>query len=91
MGHTARNKDKLLNRIRRIRGQLNAVEAGIEKDADCALVLQTLVACRGALNGLVVELFEDHVRFHVVDPKKKPTMDQSAAAQEMIDLLRACL
>jgi DNA-binding FrmR family transcriptional regulator len=91
MAHTSRNKHRLLNRIRRIRGQLNAVEAGIEADADCGQVLQTLVACRGALNSLVVEMFEDHVRFHVVDPKKKPTAEQSEAAQEMIDLLRSCL
>jgi DNA-binding FrmR family transcriptional regulator len=91
MAHTSRNKDKLLNRVRRIRGQLNAVEAGIESAADCGEVLQTLVACRGALNSLVVEMFEDHVRFHIVDPAKRPTKDQSEAAQEMIDLLRSCL
>ena len=56
MGHTSRHKDKLLNRIRRIRGQLNAVEAGLESEADCATVLQTLVSCRGALNAMVVEV-----------------------------------
>jgi DNA-binding FrmR family transcriptional regulator len=72
MGHTGRNKEKLLNRIRRIRGQLNAVEAGIESEADCATVLQTLVACCGALNAMVVEMFEDHVRFYIVDPKITP-------------------
>jgi DNA-binding FrmR family transcriptional regulator len=91
MGHTSRNKDQLLNRLRRIRGQLNAVETGLESDAECTTVLQTLVACRGALNSLVVELFEDHLRYHVVDAKKRPTSQQSAATQEMIDLLKACL
>jgi DNA-binding FrmR family transcriptional regulator len=91
MAHTSRNKDQLLNRIRRIRGQLNAVEAGVEGEAECTMVLQTLVACRGALNSLVVEMFEDHLRYHVVDPKKRPTSQQAAAAQEMVALLKACL
>jgi DNA-binding FrmR family transcriptional regulator len=91
MGHTSRNKDKLLNRVRRIRGQLNAVETGLADDDECSTVLQTLVACRGALNSLVVELFEDHLRYHVVDPKKRPTSQQTAAAQEMVDLLKVCL
>ena len=91
MAHTSRDKEKLLHRIRRLRGQLNAVEAGIESEAECGTVLQTLISCRGALNALVVEMFEDHLRYHVVDPKKRPTRDQTAAADEMIDLLRACL
>jgi DNA-binding FrmR family transcriptional regulator len=91
MAHTSRNKEKLINRVRRIRGQLNAVEAGIENEADCSSVLQTLVASRGALNSLVVEMFEDHVRYHIVDPKRRPSARQAEAAQEMIDLLKSCL
>ena len=91
MSHTSRNKTKLVHRIRRIRGQLDAVEAGIASDAECAAVLHTLVACRGALNSLVVELFEDHVRCHVVDPRRRPTAAQSEATREVIELLRSCL
>jgi DNA-binding FrmR family transcriptional regulator len=91
MAHTSRNKTKLLHRIRRIRGQLDAVEAGIASEAECAGVLNTLVACRGALNSLVVEMFEDHVRYHVVDPRRRPTADQTEAANEIIELLRSCL
>ncbi|HEY3745886.1 MAG TPA: metal/formaldehyde-sensitive transcriptional repressor [Gemmatimonadaceae bacterium] len=91
MAHTTKNKDKLLNRVRRIRVQLDAVASGIETEAECAKVLQTLVACRGALNSLVVEFFDDHVRYHIADPKKRPTAAQAEAAQEVIDLLRACL
>jgi FrmR/RcnR family transcriptional regulator, repressor of frmRAB operon len=91
MSHTSHHKTKLIHRIRRIRGQLDAVEAGIAGDAECAAVLHTLVACRGALNSLVVEMFEDHVRYHVVDPKRRPTAAQSEATREVIDLLRSCL
>jgi DNA-binding FrmR family transcriptional regulator len=89
MAH-AQDKPRLLNRIRRMRGQLDAVAAGIERD-DCTATLQALVSCRGALNSLVVEIFADHVTHHVVDPKKRQTTDQANATREMIDLLRACL
>jgi DNA-binding FrmR family transcriptional regulator len=91
MGHVTRDHDKLLNRVRRIRGQLNAVEKAIEEEQACASVLQTLVACRGAMNGLVAELLEDHVRFHVVDPDKNPSSKQAQGARELIDVLRTYL
>ena len=87
MGHTAKDKTKLLNRVGRIRGQLNAVEKALEQDQDCSAVLQTLAACRGALNGLMVEIVEGHIRFHIVDPDKRPTSEQAKATQELIDVL----
>ena len=91
MAHTSRNKDQLLNRIRRIRASSTRSKPGSKPRRNARTVLQTLVACRGALNSFVVEMFEDHLRYHVVDPKKRPTSQQSAATQEMIDLLKACL
>jgi DNA-binding FrmR family transcriptional regulator len=91
MGHVTRDRDKLLNRVRRIRGQLNAVEKAIEDEQACAAVLQTLVACRGAMNSLVAQLLEEHVRYHVVDPDKNPTSKQGQAARELIDLLKTYL
>jgi len=91
MGHTTQAKNKLINRIKRIRGQLNAVETALEHDADCSAVLQTLAACRGGLNGLMVEIVEGHIRFHIVDPDKRPSTDQAKATHELIDVLRAYL
>lgn len=88
MAHIAQDKDKLLNRVRRIRGQLNAVEKAIDDSGDCAEILQRLVACRGAMSGLVVELLEGHVRAHVVDPEKNPSSRQSKGAQDLIDILK---
>jgi DNA-binding FrmR family transcriptional regulator len=88
MAHIAQDKDKLLNRVRRIRGQLNAVEKAIDDSSDCAEILQRLVACRGAMSGLVVELLEGHVRAHVVDPEKNPSSRQSKGARELIDILK---
>jgi DNA-binding FrmR family transcriptional regulator len=53
--------------------------------------LQLITAARGALNGLMAELVEDHVRFHVLDPKQKPTSEQALAADELVDIIRSYL
>jgi DNA-binding FrmR family transcriptional regulator len=91
MAHTIRDKTKLLNRVRRIRGQLDALERALGEEAECNVVLQQIAACRGAMNGLMAEVLEGHVRFHVVDPDRKPTSAQAKAAQELIDVVRAYL
>jgi FrmR/RcnR family transcriptional regulator, repressor of frmRAB operon len=91
MAHTVRNKEKLVLRIRRIRGQIEAVERALGADQDCSDVLQLITAARGALNGLMAELVEDHVRFHVIDPKQKPSSEQALAADELIDIIRSYL
>jgi DNA-binding FrmR family transcriptional regulator len=91
MVHTVRDRAKLLNRVRRIRGQVSAIEGLLEEEADCERVLQTLAACRGALNGLMAEVLEDHVRFHVVGPDTDPESDQGRAAAQLVDLVRSYL
>jgi DNA-binding FrmR family transcriptional regulator len=88
VAHLAEDKERLLNRVRRIRGQLNAVEKAIGDSADCAKVLQQLVTCRGGMSGLIVELLEGHVRAHVVDPDKKPASRQAKGARELIAILK---
>jgi DNA-binding FrmR family transcriptional regulator len=52
------------------------------------MILQRLVACRGAMSGLVVELLEGHVRAHVIDPDKKPASRRAKGARELIDILK---
>ena len=91
MGHTLRDRTKLLNRIKRIRGQMNGIEKSVESENDCGAVLQQLAACRGALNGLMAEILEDHVRYHVVDPNVAPDSEQAEATEQLIDLVRAYL
>ena len=91
MSHLIRDKKKLLNRVRRIRGQLNAIERDLEEERDCTSTLQTIAACRGAMNGLMAQVLEGHIRFHVVDPDKKPTSEQARATQELIDVIRTYL
>jgi DNA-binding FrmR family transcriptional regulator len=91
MAHTIRDKKKLINRVRRIRGQVESVEKALEEEKDCSFILQTIAACHGAINGLMAEIMEGHIRFHVFDPDKKPTSEQSKAAQEIIDLVKTYL
>jgi DNA-binding FrmR family transcriptional regulator len=89
--HTAENKQKLIFRVRRIRGQIDAIERALVEEKDCGDVLQLITAARGAMNGLMAELLEDHVRFHVLDPARKPTSGQTAAADELIGIVRSYL
>lgn len=91
MSHTVRERQKLMNRIRRIRGQINGIEKLLEQEADCGDVLQTLAACRGAINGLMAEILEDHIRFHVVDPDIDPESDQAQATEQLVELVRSYL
>ena len=70
MAHTVREKSKLIARVRRIRGQVEAVERALESDTGCADVLQLIASVRGAMNGLMAEVMEDHIRMHVVTKEK---------------------
>jgi DNA-binding FrmR family transcriptional regulator len=91
MAHTTKDKEKLLNRVRRIKGQVSAIEKALGDDHECSRVLQTIAACRGAINGLMAEVMEGHVRYHVIDPKRKPTAEQADAADELIDIVNRYL
>ena len=91
MAHTTQEKKKLLNRVRRIRGQVEAIERAMDQEAECSEVLHNISACRGAMDSLMAEVIEGHIRFHVLDPKKTPTDEQTEAADDLIQALRAYL
>jgi len=63
--HTTRSKEKILNRIRRISGQLDAVRRSVEEERSCNEVMHSVAACRGAINGLIVRLIAPHFRGNV--------------------------
>ena len=65
MSHTKQEKTKLLARVRRIRGQVEALEQALEGERGCSEVLQQIAAVRGAISGLMAEVMEDHIREHV--------------------------
>ena len=88
MSHTIAKKSKLLNRVRRIRGQIEAVERALETEAGCGIVLQRIAAARGAMNSLMSEVLEDHVRTHVLSSKARANV---TAADELIDVVKTYL
>jgi len=90
MAHTMKDKEKLLARVARIRGQIGSIEKALgEEEQDCSAILQQIAACRGAINSLMSEVLEGHIRFHVMDPKVKPSRDQVDAVEELVDVIRA--
>jgi DNA-binding FrmR family transcriptional regulator len=91
MSHTVREKTKLLKRVRRIRGQVEAVERALEEEIGCGDVLHLVAAVRGAINGLMAEVVEDHIRFHVVDPARETDHERAEGAQELIDVVHSYL
>ena len=88
LSHTTKDKKKMLSRIRRIKGQAIAIERAVEGDGDCEDILQLVASCRGALNGLMAELIEGHLRFHVLSPGQKTLPSQLKAAEELISVVK---
>lgn len=91
MGHTIRDKTKLLARVRRIRGQIEATERALEEEQGCARVLNLIAAARGAINSLMAEVLEGHIRTHVVDPEHERDAERAEGAQELIEVVRTYL
>ncbi|MGH6671343.1 MAG: metal/formaldehyde-sensitive transcriptional repressor [Xanthobacteraceae bacterium] len=89
MSHTQREKAKLLNRVHRVRGQIEAVERALDEEKGCAAVLHLIVAARGAMSSLMSEVIEDHIRLHVVDPVKDA--ERTRGAEELIEAVQAYL
>ncbi|HTX24485.1 MAG TPA: metal/formaldehyde-sensitive transcriptional repressor [Steroidobacteraceae bacterium] len=91
MRHTLEDRTKLLQRVRRLRGQIDAIERALEADADCAEVMQLTVSVRGAANGLMAALLEDHIRMHVSDPARDRDRERARGAKHLIDVVHAYL
>jgi DNA-binding FrmR family transcriptional regulator len=91
MSHTIREKTKLLNRVRRLRGQVDAIERALEAESECIDVMQLVVSVRGAATSLMAELMEDHIRFHVSDPARDRDRDRARGSEQLIDVVHAYL
>ena len=90
ISQTAKEKHKLLFRIKRIRGQFAAVERALDAGDECADILMLLAAIRGGVNGLMGEILEDHIRLHMMNPEQK--MDSpDELGEDLIGLVRAYL
>ena len=91
MSHTVRGKAKLLARVRRLKGQMEAVERALEAEAPCGEVLNLAASIRGAVSGLTAELIEDHIREHLADPEKDADEGRAKGAADLIEAVRTYL
>lgn len=89
MAHIRTNGKKVTARVRRIQGQLNAVARGVEAGQDCFRILQTAAACRGAFNGLLLELLDEHIRTHISEAKSLAVAQKES--KELTKILRSYL
>lgn len=90
MAHTTKSKNKLLGRVRRIKGQAEALELALTQETECAAILQQISAIRGAVNGLMTEVLEGHLREHLGSDDASPQQRQEDLEQ-VISVLRTYL
>ena len=91
MSHTIHEKPKLLARVRRIRGQVEAIERALDQEAGCEEVMRQIAATRGAISGLMAEVVEEHVRTHLVDADRYPEALNRDAVEQLLDVVRTYL
>jgi DNA-binding FrmR family transcriptional regulator len=90
MAHTVRDQKKLLARVRRIKGQAEALERALTQEAECTAVLQQIAAIRGAINGLMSEVLEGQIRDHLGDAEASPAQ-RAHDVDEVVRALRSYL
>ena len=88
MSHLTQDKTRLLSRIRRIKGQIEGVERALNDDKDCAEILRQIAAARGAINGLMFKVVEDHIDMHVAHPGLGQA-ERTQGARELIDVIHS--
>jgi len=91
MSHTIREKQKLLTRARRIRGQVEAIERALESEAGCEQVMHLLASTRAAMAGLTAEIVEDHVRTHLLEEGAASGVAKEEAAEQLLAVIRTYL
>jgi DNA-binding FrmR family transcriptional regulator len=89
VGQTSEDKTRLLQRVRRLRGQVEAIERALEADAQCPEVMQLAVSVRGAASSLIAELLEAHIVGEICDPAHERDRDRARGAKQLIDVLHA--
>jgi DNA-binding FrmR family transcriptional regulator len=87
--HVLRDKRGLVNRTRRLRGQVDAIERALDGEASCSDLLQRITAARGAINGLMAEVLEEHVREYLIEAEG--SVSREDAAEELIEIIHSYL
>ena len=91
MAQVITDKEKLLRRTERLIGQVEAVKRSIEEGDDSADVMHLLSAARGAINSLMAEVVEDHIRDHLAETSRKRSAAETRAVEELIEVVKASL
>lgn len=86
----SKEKQKLLSRIKRLGGQIDAVQRSVLEGDECADILMLLAAIRGGVNSLMAEILEDHIRLHITHPDRG-TESSEELTEDLIGLVRAYL
>lgn len=89
MAHTLKDKAKIISRVNRLKGQLDAFVKALETEQDCYQNMQLLSSCRGALNGLMSEVVAGHIREHIVEADNKKSAAESG--EDLIDIMKSFL
>ena len=89
--HVLRDKRGLVNRTRRLRGQVDAIERALDGEASCSDLLQRITAARGAINGLMAEVLEEHVREYLIEDGGPEAVSREEAAEELIEIIHSYL
>ena len=85
--HTVRHKKKIVARIRRVKGQIEAVERALTEERGCEEVVRTIAAARGAINALAAEVLCDHLDDHLAAPRVS-NGEREVAATELARVIR---
>ncbi|ESQ83052.1 hypothetical protein AEAC466_14410 [Asticcacaulis sp. AC466] len=87
--HASNEKSKLLGRIRRIKGQIEALERAVEGEAESEKILHLIAAAKGGVSGLMGEVVEHHIRYHLADDPEYPGVLKAEAQQALIDIIHS--
>lgn len=89
--HVLRDKRGLVNRVRRLRGQVDAIERALQGESSCSDLLQRITAARGAINGLMAEVLEEHIREYLIPQANLPEETREDAGEELIEIIHSYL
>jgi len=89
--HALRDQQRMVNRVRRLRGQVDAIERALTGEASCSDLIQRVTAARGAIDGLMAEILEEHVREYLLSEEEMPAKNRTHAAEELIGIIHSYL
>ena len=80
-----KEKKDLMNRLKRIEGQVRGIENMLEKDAYCTDILVQVAAVNSALNSFNKELLAEHIRTCVIEDIKAGKED---TVDDLVDTIK---